>query len=247
MMEVMAQRTLRWWSRLAVARRLDVQVEGLEHLPREGALLIACRHVHHLYDGCLLLSAVPRPLHILVALDWVGDRRTRLLMEWACGTARWPVVLRAERLQPAAEQRGRAYSPEEVGGYVLRAARAAVGLLRAGEGLVIFPEAYPAIDPHASPRAGDDDFLPFRPGFIRLAEMAQRDGRTRVAIVPAGLAYRRGPRWRATLRFAAPLYVENRADRPRVAQAVEERVRRLSAPAGLAPDPAHRRREYGYE
>ncbi len=247
MMESMAQRTLRSCARLIVARHLDLRVEGLEHLPRSGALLIACRHVHHLYDGCLLLSAVPRPIHMLVALDWVANRRSRMLMEWACGTARWPVVLRAERLQPAAGERGRAYRPDEVGGYLRRAVRSAVGLLRAGEGLVVFPEAYPAIDPHGSPRSDEDDFLPFRPGFVRLAEMAQRDGRTRVAIVPAGLAYRRGLRWRATLRLAAPLYVENRADRMRVAQAVEVRVCRLSAPAGLAPDAARRRREYRYE
>ena len=246
-MELMAQRTLRSWSRLAVARRMTVRVEGLEHLPREGAMLIACRHVHHLYDGCLLLAAVPRPVHILVALDWAPDRRTRLLMEWACATARWPVVLRAERLQPASERDSAAYRPDEVAGYVRRAARDSVGLLRAGQGLIVFPEAYPAIDPHPTPRTGEDDLLPFRSGFIRLAEMAQRDGRTRVPIVPAGLAYRRGPRWRATLRFAAAAVSEDRADRPRVLRAVEDAVRRLSAPAGLIPDEARRRREFRYE
>ena len=76
-MELMTRSTMRAWARATVARRLDVEVEGLQHLPREGPLLIACRHVHHLYDGCLLLTAVPRPVHLLVALDWAADRPTR--------------------------------------------------------------------------------------------------------------------------------------------------------------------------
>lgn len=236
MMELMAQRSLRAGARAIVARRLDLAVEGLQHLPRDGPLLIACRHAHHLYDGALLLSVVPRPLHLLVALDWVTSRRDRRLMEWACGTARWPVVLRAERLQPPLAAPS-AYRAEEAARYLRRAVRESIELLRAGQALVVFPEAYPDVDPRAGPKAEAAAFRPFRPGFVRLAELAQRDGRTRVPIVPAGLAYRRGRRWQATLRFAAPRYVEGRAERAGVLHEVEAYVRLLSAGAPCRRNP----------
>lgn len=223
--------SLRLSARALAARRLDFRVEGLEHLPRQGSLLIASRHYHHLYDGCALLAVMPRPLHILVALDWVTTQRGRRLMERACHTAQWPAMLRAERLQAPGRS---AYNSTEAERYLNRAVHDAVSLLRAGRALAIFPEAYPAIDPHATPNTGGAD-LPFRPGFVRIAEMAQRDGHTRVPIVPAGLCYERGRRWRVTLRFAAPHYVYGRHDRMIVLRAVEEQVRRLSASLAAWP------------
>lgn len=225
MIETMTQRSITAAARLLCARRLDARIEGIEHLPRRGPVLIAARHVHHLYDGCVLLSAVPRATHLLVALDWAADRRTRLLMERACAMARWPIVLRAERLQSGTS----VYRPEEAGSYLRRAVRDSVALLRGGGALVVFPEAYPAIDPVPGPRTSEDDFLPFRPGFIGLADLAQRDGHTRVPIIPAGLDYRPGPRWQVTLRFGAPLFVAGRVVRASVARRIEEQVRALSA------------------
>ena len=106
---------LRAGAQALAARRLDLRVEGLEHLPRRGPLLIASRHYHHLYDGCALLAVAPRPLHLLVALDWVTTRRDRRLMEWACRMVQWPAVLRAERLQPGAS----AYAAADAGRYLL--------------------------------------------------------------------------------------------------------------------------------
>ena len=44
---------------------------GLEHIPTDGPVLLIARHYHHLFDGVVLLLSVPRPIHILVTLDWV--------------------------------------------------------------------------------------------------------------------------------------------------------------------------------
>src|SRR5579871_5787692 len=75
---------MRWWCRIIVWRSVRVRVEGMQHLPRTGPVLIASRHYHHFYDGCLLLAIIPRPVHILVALDWVWNAPLRRLMELAC-------------------------------------------------------------------------------------------------------------------------------------------------------------------
>jgi putative membrane protein len=222
-----------WWAmhalcRAIMARYLDLRVQGLHHLPRAGPLLIACRHYHHFDDGCILLAVAPRPLHLLVALDWVCGRARRRLLEWALGLVRWPVVLRTERLEREPGQS--AYRAEEAGRYLRRATCDAIGLLREGRILVVFPEAYPNVDSSFTLKANGDDFLPFRPGFIKLTHLAEQDGRTRVPIVPAGLFYRRSRRWHVTLRFGPPLFPEAWPDRCGLLRTVEEQVRLLSDP-----------------
>ena len=206
---------------LLAVRRADVRIEGLEHLPATGPAVIAARHFHHFYDGCALLAIVPRPLHVVVALDWVVNPAGRRVMAGACRAAGWPAFNRPDRPgTPADNGADRAR---------LRAAtRDSVQVLRAGRMLLVFPEGYPNIDPGYTPKAGDDAFLPFRPGFLRFVAMAERDGHTRVPIIPAGLEYRRGDRWRLTVRFGAPVALDPERDYGEQVAAIEERVRVLS-------------------
>ena len=216
------RRLISGYCRRALRREVDLRVEGLDNVPLGGPTLIAARHVHHLHDGCALWATLPRPVHLIVALDWVRPGRDRRLMAWASAALGWPTVLRAERPATA--------DAAEAARYLRRAGRDAVALLRAGKLLVVFPEGYPNVDPHPTPKHGLDDMLPFRPGFVRFAALAERDGRTRVAVVPTGFHYERGPRWRVVLRFDPPRYLEPERGPTAFAAEVEERVRALSAP-----------------
>jgi uncharacterized membrane protein/1-acyl-sn-glycerol-3-phosphate acyltransferase len=215
-----------------IARHLpDMHVEGLEHLPRSGPVLIAARHYHYFYDGYLLLRAIPRRLHAIVALDWLQTRRWRLVIEQACALADWPVVLRSELVREHGAGGQWAYAPIETRRYLRQVTLDAVRLLRSGAVLVIFPEGYPNIDPHPTPKADLEAFLPFRPGFVKLAELAERDGQTRVAIVPVGFTYTRvrGRRWYATVRFGPALFRNDFASTEQIRRAVEEWVHVLSS------------------
>lgn len=208
-----------------------ITVEGLENLPEKGPLLIAARHYHHLYDGCILLRCIPRRMHIFVALDWIRTRWQRALMEWACTTLSWPTVLRTERFFVTTDgQEGESiFRVDEVKKYVRNAVKDAMLLMRHGEGLVIFPEAYPNVDPDPNPKDRGASFLPFRAGFVRLVELAERDKQTRVAIVPTGFCYTPGKRrWQVTLRLGTPLYRQDYEDATALASAIEERVQELS-------------------
>ena len=213
-------------------RRVTLAVEGLEHVPLTGPLLIAARHFHHFYDGCVLMRAVPRRLHIFVALDWVRKRWVRSMMEMACTMADWPMILRTEQLNKNATQHSEtasgAYSLVEARSYLRHAITDSVRLLRNGETLVVFPEAYPNIDPGSTPKVEKNEFLPFRPGFARLVEMAERDEQTRVAIVPAGLSYTQNERFHITLRFGPALSRSDYTSSTQLVQEVEKRVRELS-------------------
>jgi putative membrane protein len=217
----MAWRSIRAVSQAVVKRRLDLHVEGSEFVPPTGPVIIAARHFHHLYDGCALLATIPRPLHILVALDWVRSRPGRIAMDSACRSASWPVVLRRDGAT--------AVELGDAARALRRATRQSVSLLRAGRVLLVFPEGYPNVDPGYTPKQDEDAFLPFQPGFVRLATLAGEQ-RLRVPIVPAGFRYERGRRWRVDLRFGEPLVVEARGQEEAVRREVEARVRLLSGP-----------------
>ncbi|MBA2285884.1 MAG: 1-acyl-sn-glycerol-3-phosphate acyltransferase, partial [Ktedonobacteraceae bacterium] len=121
-----------------------------------------------------------------------------------------------------------AYAPQEAGRYLRSAIKDAVRLLRAEEVLVVFPEGYPNIDPTYTPKSAEMPFLPFRPGFARLVQMAERGGQAEVAVVPAGLSYIPGKRWHVALRFGPAIYRLTYATAEQFIEAIEQQVRTLS-------------------
>ncbi len=202
-----------------------VRVEGIEHVPRDGPVLLVARHYHHLLDGAVVIAHVRRPVHIVVGLDWTAGTRQRRWMERACRWARYPVILR-----PATTGTRAGYAAHEVLRYVRSGLSDAANLLRDGRLVLVFPEGYPVIDPtapQAAPRHPDGDgMLPFAAGFRTILTAAQRRGARDVAVVPLGFRYERnGARWNVTARFGAPLAAP--AD---VTQA-ERAVRELSEPS----------------
>jgi putative membrane protein len=179
----------------------DVAVFGAEHVPAHGPVLLAARHYHHLLDGSVLVNRLPRPVHIIVGLDWAPNRATRRIMEAACRAADYPVVLRPRTIAGAP-----AYAREEVVRFTRAALRDTTRLLAAGRVVLLFPEGYPTIDPSGSLKADDQTFLPFAQGLGAIAARARAAG-VNLAVVPVGFAYRREPndRWSIVARIGAPL------------------------------------------
>ncbi|HEY6539602.1 MAG TPA: 1-acyl-sn-glycerol-3-phosphate acyltransferase, partial [Ktedonobacteraceae bacterium] len=171
------------------------------------------------------------------ALDWMQSTSLRLVVEFACSLADWPVVLRSEQFRQHEDDAHWAYDAIEARQYLRRVTLGTVRLLRSGSLLVIFPEGYPNIDPHPTPKTDLISFLPFRPGFVKMVELAERDRHTQVAIVPAGLSYTQEPgnRWHITVRYGPPLHLSDFASSEQLLLAVEERVHVLS---GVVPPPA---------
>lgn len=197
-MEVLSWIFLRLLARL---RLLGTQVHVHNLHPerlRSGAIL-AVQHVHHLDDGCLLLKTIPRPVHIVVALDWVPSLRWRAVLERLCSLAGWPVLVRpAELARP-----GVCYTAQEAPQLIIRAIRSAVQRIVAGQLVAIFPEGYPVIDPHLSARRGRE-LAPFQPGVAVIARTAARKLRRHVAIIPIAIRYT--PR-SSELVFGDPIFV----------------------------------------
>jgi 1-acyl-sn-glycerol-3-phosphate acyltransferase len=90
--------TMRLGARALAAGRVEMAVTGLDHIPTDGPVLLVARHYHHLFDGVVLLVSMPRPIHILVTLDWAKNSYARRLITLATTMARWPVVLRSDAI-----------------------------------------------------------------------------------------------------------------------------------------------------
>jgi 1-acyl-sn-glycerol-3-phosphate acyltransferase len=214
--------SIRSFCRLA-ARSVDVHAIGLEHMPARGPVVLASRHYHYTYDGIAIYALIPRETRAVAALDWLPPGRLRSLLQTACRAAGWPSVLR----EPLRGMNDRE-TERERRLLLLQASREAVELLREGNVLLIFPEAYPVVDPHPTPQRGDGEMLPFQPGTVRFAVLAARQLSASIPVVPVGMRYTRGRRWRLDLTFGEPLLIGPDSDLDESLATVESEVRRLS-------------------
>lgn len=174
--------------------------------------MLVARHYHHLLDGAAIVLNVPRPVHIVVGLDWAANASQRTWMERLCRAAEYPIVLRTSTLDASP-----AYTRADLGRYTRAAFRETTRLLREERVVLVFPEGYPNIDPAGTRKPGSDDWLPFQEGFLRMIELAERDGRTHVALVPVGFSYARvasagGERWSIAARIGMPLATRTLAE-----------------------------------
>lgn len=218
---------MRLGARALAAARVDYAVTGLDHVPASGPVLLVARHYHHLLDGVVLLAALSRPIHILMTLDWVKHNYTRRLLALGTSMARWPVVRRGGA--PAGER-------HVTTGDQRRGLDESVELLVEGRVLVVFPEGYPNIDPHYTPKTRPEEFLPFKHGFAFIAAAAEKRLGTRVPIIPAGFRYakqgrwvaRKHGRWAVRLRIGEAVYREDFSSRELLVAHLERRVAELS-------------------
>jgi len=219
-------------ARALAGGRLATEATGVDNLPMKGPALVVARHYHHLFDGLALFATVPRPFHIVVTLDWVRSRSTKLFMQTLTSLARWPVILRHDavtRDTPAGKEQCTAlFAAKDVIHYQRRALLHAKSLLAQGRLLVVFPEGYPNIDPRFTPKLTPEEFLPFKRGFVSIVIAAERSLATPLPIIPLGIRYSRGKTWVARLAFGHAIYRHQFADIESLVKHAESEVKKLS-------------------
>jgi putative membrane protein len=231
--EFFIDRAMRLIARYLAAGKLQTVARGTENLPPLGPALIVARHYHHLFDGLTLFAALQRRFHIVVTMDWVGNRRTKFFMWTVNRLARWPMLLRTDSLQRRGNDRRSLFSSSDVLRYQRCALRQAVELLVEGRIVVVFPEGYPNIDPTYTPKSAPDQFLPFKSGFVNILRAAESRLGTRIPIIPAGLRYQTGNIWTGYLTFGEPICHDQGIDRDALIGVLEKEVKKLS---GFAVD-----------
>jgi len=225
--ETIIDKAMRLIARGLAANRLKTVASGLENIPAHGPVLIVVRHYHHLYDGLALFAVLPRPFHIVVTMDWVQTKPTKIFMESINRWARWPMVLRGDALR-IADNKQSLFSERDVMRYKRRALRQSIELLVEGRVLVIFAEGYPNIDPVHTPKTEPDEFLPFKAGFVNIASAAERRLRGKVPIIPAGLRYNEGKPWIGHIAFGEAIYRDEFSTKLELIMFLERKVKDLS-------------------
>ncbi|HEV2128232.1 MAG TPA: 1-acyl-sn-glycerol-3-phosphate acyltransferase [Thermomicrobiales bacterium] len=222
------QQVLRRGGRVVLDRQATLDIAGAEHIPASGPCVIVARHYHNLLDGCALYAATGRSLHILVGLDWAGTGLLRRVMEKLSRMVAWPIILRPDALDREAAAPKRKSEARRL----LRAAtRDGVDLLAAGKVVVMFPEGYPVVDPHAkTQRASPEGVVPFQPGVVRLVRIAERRLGREIPLVPVGFAYeqRDDGRWEIAMRIGPPLSREGLESDTELLRVLESQVAALS-------------------
>jgi putative membrane protein len=233
------ERAMRAIAATLAAGRLQTIADGVANLPERGPAVIVARHYHHLFDGLMFFAAMQRGFHIVVTLDWVTSKRTKLFMFWLNRMARWPMLLRSDALIRPAHLPRALFARRDVVRYQRKALREAVALLMEGKILVIFPEGYPNIDPVYTPKTEPDEFLPFKPGFLSILAAAEVRLGKKIPIIPAGLRYQPGKTWTGYLSFGETIYRDDPTGRAALIQRLETEVKKLSGMAVNLQTSAH--------
>jgi putative membrane protein len=220
---------MRLIARTLAARRLKILPAGLENIPAHGPVLFVARHYHHLFDGVALYATVPRPLHIVVATDWAAKPLARKWIEIADRVARWPVVVRSEAIGPNRSS----FSKVDIMRYQRVAFRDSVQLLAEGRVLLIFPEGFPNVDPHFTPKESGVPFLPFKDGFLTICKAAEKRIHRLIPIVPVGLRYDGNHPVTVHIAFGKPVTSNGCACRQEFVRRLEERVSWLSGESAM--------------
>lgn len=231
------QQVLRRGGRVVLSRQADLAIHGAEHIPRKGPAVLVARHYHHLLDGCALYQATNRPIHMLVGLDWAGAGMTHRFMTTLCRLVEWPIVYRPDALDREDASPSRRAEARRL---MLEATRQSIDLLASGELLVMFPEGYPVVDPHAlEPRACPDGIVSFREGAGRLVSLAERHIGEQVPVVPIGFRYDTlaDERWAIDMRIGQPLHRSDERTSDPFTNRLERTVRELSGVGETADMP----------
>jgi 1-acyl-sn-glycerol-3-phosphate acyltransferase len=184
----------------------QIEVEGAEHVPAEGPLLIVANHFSSLVDSMALLHASPRPASFLAKAPlW----KSGLLRPFLNAVGAVPVY----RPEDVAENEGRGTRAN------LQTFEACRERLQAGGSIALFPEGVSQPQPR---------LMPVRTGAARIA----LDVQAPVAILPAGLVYEPAPRDRRgelLVRFGPPFTVNGWDGFPSRRAAITETTRRIEA------------------
>jgi 1-acyl-sn-glycerol-3-phosphate acyltransferase len=183
-----------------------VEVDGLEHVPAEGPLLVVANHTNGLVDGLLLLSVLPRPAVLTAKSTLRGNLLLRLLM-------------RLGGVVPFYRRQDRVDVGQNLGSFAAIEER-----LAKGEAVCIFPEG----ESHS-----DAEMRQLKSGAARIALEFVAAGGRGLHVLPLGLHYEAKQRFRSSVlvRIGPPLAMDAEAatEPAALTRVFEARIRELVA------------------
>lgn len=164
-----------------------IEVTGLEHIPREGPLIIAANHPNTMVDPLILMAVVPRKIHFVAASILFRNPFFALFLR---GSGVLPVYRRQDDPKQMAKN--------------LETFRACATILSKGGAIGIFPEGL---------SHGDPMVKRLKTGVARIAleTEAEPQGGLGIVLVPAGLNFEDRSKFRSRIlvNFGMPISIRD--------------------------------------
>lgn len=192
---------LRWFYR-------EIEVVGMERLPREGPVLLASNHPNALVDALVVGCTLSRPVVLTAKATLLENPITRLLLRT---TGVVPLRRASDAMRPGGDGALDPTRNDDAFATVL-------DVLEAGGVVLLFPEGKSHNDPALAP---------LKTGLARIAMMARVErGLVSVPIIPIGLTFERKwePRSRALMHLGPPIVVGAGEQEPNDVAALTRRV-----------------------
>lgn len=161
-----------------------VEIVGLENIPMKGPVVIAPRHYHGQYDGPLMMTIIPRRFFVLIGVDWVQKKYEIFLHKTFYPKFGSVTINRPDAPTTSAYPNS---TPST-------AMRSLINMLLLDQAVLIFPEGWPVIDIHYTPRTDRNGIFSIKPGIMFVVDYAQKSKGVRIPIIPIGLNYLEGKR-----------------------------------------------------
>jgi 1-acyl-sn-glycerol-3-phosphate acyltransferase len=200
---------------------------GVDNIPSFGPLVIAPRHYEAGVDSAALFSAIPRRAFILAGIDWVQTGTQYLsskLLYSGLGAIKLNRPTRPDNIKIE-------NSPYYIkGASASEAIKQIILLLQSREAIIIFPEGWANEGRTQGHIEKPNGVLPAQDGFIVATELAQREMKQKISIIPTGIIIDHDQKTIQAV-FGKPMYYEDmnkEGYRKAFGQKVMSEIKRLS-------------------
>lgn len=192
--------------KLMVNNQFDVLIENRENIPKQGPVIIAARHFDGDNDPAVIYNLIDRPFYPIAATDYWSNHEVKFF-SWLFNKLGAFQVHRQDAIHNLHRK--------DSGLKDLELLKLCKERLELNQAILIFPEAWPIIDSHYTPRdtekeLKENQISDLREGIFILAKLFYRKNKIHVPIIPVGIYYYNIERQKHVIaRVGEAMFIEN--------------------------------------
>ena len=211
-------RLIRFGGKVLIKGKYNIIEDGYENVPKDGPVVIAPRHFSGDFDPSLFYTLIQRRVFFLAATDWMKKGVEATVNKYIFKKLGAIPINRPDSIF------------EHANTNLLSAYKSIVRYLMLGQAIVVFPEGWPNIDSHYTPKKENDEEIEIRLGLFHFVDYVQKKKKIKVPIIPVGTKYVDHKRFRSDIivNFGRPMYLPAKFDYAKYQALLQKEIKRLS-------------------